>query len=184
MGYEPNALNFITMAASDASAMPSNSEPEFLDDDDFVRMWMMGMNSDRAVGRPKEWDGKESGFDSFAFKFANLLAALPGNIEDLLEFVSIHGEEIEWASIGESQMVMAQGVAHALMSMVDGKALDITKSVPDKSNGFEMWRRLWAEYRPQSAGRKVSLLESVMEDRSRDGEDFSTWYYRWTELMR
>ena len=40
---------------------------------------------------------------------------------------------------------MAQGVAQALKSLVDGKALDIVKSVPEKSNGFEMWRRLCAE---------------------------------------
>ena len=59
-----------------------------------------------------------------------------------MEFASIHGEEIEWASVGRRQKIMAQGVAQAL---VDGKALDIVKSVPDKSNGFEMWRRLWAE---------------------------------------
>ena len=76
------------------------------------------------------------------------------------------------------------GVAQALKSMVDGKALAIVKFVPDKSNGFEMWRRLWAEYRPRSAGWKVCLLESVMDDRPKEGEDFSTWYYRWAELMR
>ena len=62
---------------------------------------------------------------------------------------------------------MAQGVAQALKSMVDGKALGIVKSVPDKSTGFEMWRRLWAEYRPQSVGSKVSLLASVIDDRER-----------------
>ena len=137
----------------------------------------------RVVGRPKDWDGKEAGFDAFAFKLSNWLADLPGNTEDLLEFASTHGEEIEWASVRRCQKVMAQGDAQALKSMVDGKALDIVKSVPDKSNGFEMWRRLWAEYRPQSAGRKVCLLESVMDDRPKGGEDFSTWYYRWTELM-
>ena len=97
------------------------------------------------MDRPKDWDGKESGFDSFAFKFANRLAALPRNTEDLLEFASTHGEEIEWASVGRRQKVMAQGVAQALKSMVDGKALDIGKSVPVKSNGFVMWRRLCVE---------------------------------------
>ena len=92
------------MAASEASAMTSNTDQEILDDDDFVRMWMMGMNSDRAVGRPKDWDGKEIKFDYFAFKFANWLAALPGSIEDVLEFASTHGEEIEWASVGKRQI--------------------------------------------------------------------------------
>ena len=51
-------------------------------------MWMMGMNTDRVVGRPKEWDGKENGFDTFAFNFSNWLAALPSNTKGLLELAS------------------------------------------------------------------------------------------------
>ena len=168
-------------AAAMAAAMPIS---DILDDEEFVRMWVMGMNAERAVGRPKDWDGKESGFDTFVFKFANWLAGLPGNTEELLDYASKHDQEIAWPSVGRRQKVVAQGVAQALKSMVDGKALDIVKSVPEKQNGFEMWRRLFAEYRPQSAGRKVCLLESVMDGRPKDGEDFSTWYYRWTELMR
>ena len=158
--------------------MAADQSQDILDDDEFVKMLMMGMNTERAVGRPKDWDGKEAGFDGVAFKFSNWRAALPGNTEALLEFASIHGEEIEWASVGRRQKIMAQGVAQALKSMVDGKALDIVKSVPDKSNGFEMWRRLWAQHTPQSAGWKGCLLESVMDDRPKDGGDFSTWYYR------
>ena len=143
-----------TMASETAAA-----DPDILDDDEFVKTWMMGMNTERVVGLLKDWDGEENGFDAFAFKFSNWLAALPGNTEDLLEFASTQGEEIEWVTVGRRQKVMAQGVAQALKSMVDGKALDIVKSVVERSNGFEMWRRLWAEYRPQSAGRKVCLLE-------------------------
>ena len=160
--------------ATMANEMTAAADKDILDVEEFVKMWMMGMNTERTVGRPKDWDGKESGFDSFAFKFSNWLAALPRNAVDVLEFASTHGEEIEWASVGRRQKIMAQGVAQALKSMVNGKALDIVKSVPDKSNGFEMWRRLWAEYRPQSAARKVCLLESVMDDRPKDGETFST----------
>ena len=155
-----------------------NGEPPesyLLDDEEFVRLWMMGMNAERAVGRPKDWDGKESGFDSFVFKFANWLSCLPGDVEHLLDYASTHSEDIAWESVGRRHKVVAQGVAQALKSVVDGKALDIVQSVPDKQNGFELWGRLFAECRPQSAGRKVSLLESVMDDRPQDGKDFYAW---------
>jgi len=54
---------------------------------------------------------------------------------------------------------------------VPGKALNIVKQV-ERGNGFEAWRRLWSEYRPNIAGRKVNLLERVMEDKPGPGEDF------------
>ena len=56
---------------------------------------------------------------------------------------------------------MAKGIHQSLRIPVEGKALNIVKSVRD-GNGFEVWRRLWAEYRPNVAGRKTSLLENVM----------------------
>ena len=73
-----------------ASEMTAAADKDILDDEEFVKMWMMGMNTERTVGRPKDWDGKENGFDSFAFKFSNWLAAPPGDTEGLLEFVNTH----------------------------------------------------------------------------------------------
>ena len=32
-------------------------------DEEFQKLWMMGMSSERTLGRPEEWDGKEPGFD-------------------------------------------------------------------------------------------------------------------------
>ena len=51
---------------------------------------MMGMSSERTLGRPKEWDGKEHGFDDFSFKFTNWLSGMPGDVEELLENAVIH----------------------------------------------------------------------------------------------
>ena len=67
--------------ATDGASLTAAADQDSLDDDEFVKMWMMGMNTDRVVGRPKEWDGIESGFDAFAFEFSNWLAALPGKTE-------------------------------------------------------------------------------------------------------
>ncbi len=88
------------------------------------------------------------------------------------------------AEFGARASVIAKGIMQALRSLVDGKALDIVKSSQEKGNGFDAWRRLRAEYRSHLAGRKMTMLEAVMERRPRDGEDFSTWYHQRLELFR
>ena len=50
------------------------------------------------------------------------------------------------------QRVVSRGIMQALRAMVDGKALNIVKSVQESGNGFEAWRRLFREYRPKPAG--------------------------------
>ena len=130
----------------------------------------MGMSSERTLGRPKEWDGKELGFDDFVFKFANWLSGMPGDVEALLENALIHSTPVLMSGMRERQKIMARGVNQALRSLIaDSKALNIIKQVQEKGNGFEAWRLLHKEYKPQ-----VSLLEQVMEDKPKDKEDFST----------
>ncbi len=43
---------------------------------------------------------------------------------------------------------------------------------------------MYLEYKPHTSKRKVSLLEAVVGDRPKSSEDFSTWYYRWHEMIR
>lgn len=120
-------------------------------DEEFRRLWLMGISAERTLGKPKEWDGKDAGFDTFAFKFENWLSGLPGNVIALLDEASLTTKPIEWSVLSARQCVMAAGVSQALKSLVDGRALDICRQVEPKMNGFECWRRLWAEYRPQTA---------------------------------
>ena len=171
-------------AAQRQAAADRGTPSEDLTEEEFSKLWMMGMSSERTLGRPREWNGKEEGLDTFAFKFANWLSGMPGNAEELLDKAAIESEPILMERLDFKKRVMAKGVNQALRCLVEGKELDIVKSVEEKGNGFEAWRRLWAEYRPQTAGRKVSLVEAVMEDRPKEGEDFSTWYYRWVERIR
>ena len=161
----------------------SGSPMEDMSVAEFQKAWSSGISSERSLGKPREWNGKEDGFDTFVFRLSNWLSAMPGNCEECLDEASRRTEPVNPTAFSPTQIVMSKGVMQALRSLVDGKALDIVKSVP-AGNGFEAWRRLFAEYKPQTAGRKVSMLEAVMEDRQRDGEDFSTWYYRWKELVR
>ena len=46
-----------------------------------------------------------------------------------------------------------------------------------------MWRLLYREYKPDTATRKVGLLERVMHDQPAPGMDFGDWFLRWLDLV-
>ena len=155
-----------------------------LTEEDFQRLWMMGLSGERGLGRPKEWDGDDRGFSDFAFKFKNWLSSMPGDVESLLDQSAKEQRPILMRMVGLRQRVVAKGVVQALRALAGGKALNIVKSVSDAGNGFEAWRLLHREYRPRTAGRGAHLTEQVMESRSADGQDYAAWYYDWLELVR
>ena len=78
---------------------------------------------------------------------------------------------------------MARGVATALRALVGGKALSCIRHHPEKLNGFEMWRFLYREYKPDTATRKVGLLERVKDDQPAPGMDFGDCFLRWLDLV-
>jgi hypothetical protein len=95
----------LTMAAAAAHG---------LTDEEFARLWSMGVSSARALGRPREWDGGEQTFDDFACKFSNLLGGLPGECDMLLEHSAAHAAPISITTMALDQQVMARGVATCL----------------------------------------------------------------------
>ena len=158
-------------------------------DDDFARAWSMGVSSERSLGLPKEWDGEDGGFDEFAYKYTNWLGGRLGGCafeqtDVLLEHAANHTTPIPRATRTLDQNEMAKGVAMSMKCLDGAKALDIVRADDERTNDFEMWGRLWPEYRPGTSGRKMSLLKAVMEDKPKQGEDYATWYYRWLELVR
>ena len=81
------------------------------------------------------------------------------------------------------RIVVARGVATAVRALIGGKALSCIRDHPEKLNGFEMWRLLYREYTPDTATRKLVLLESVMGDQPAPGMDFGDWFLRWLDLV-
>ena len=149
----------------------------------FTCLWMMGLSAERTLGKPKDWNGSDEQFDNFTYKYSAWLGGLPGNAEELLEAAATHESPIITENLDVERRVMAKGIHQSLRSLVEGKTLNIVKSVRD-GNSFEVWRRLWAEYRPNVAGRKISLLENVMNSSPKPSEEFSTWYHAWLEDVR
>ena len=98
-------------------------------DEEFDRLWMLGLSNDRILGKPKEWNGEEDGFDMFAVCFANWLSSLPGEVEAWLDEASTRRNPLIMANLPTRLQTMSRGVHQALSSMVDGRALDITSGV-------------------------------------------------------
>ena len=97
-------------------------------------------------------------------KFVNWLSGLPGDAGRFLEESSHIERQIVFAALEPREEVVARGVATARRALVSGKALGCIRPCPEKQNRFELWRLLNKECRPDTATRKVGLLERVMED--------------------
>ena len=121
---------------------------------ELTQVWTLGVGSDRSLGRRQEWNGEPSGFDDFAFKFSNWLSGLPGDAERFLEESVTMAQPIQWATLTPREKVVARGVATALRALIGGKALSCIRHHPEKLNGFEMWRLLYRELKPDTATRK------------------------------
>ena len=121
--------------------------------------------------------------DDFAVKFSNWLSGLPGDAESFLDESVTMAQPIQWATLTPREKVVASGVATALRALIGGKALSCIRRHLEKLNGFEVWRLLYREYEPDTATRKVGLLERVMDDQPAPGMDFGDWFLRWLDLV-
>ena len=65
-----------------------------LREEEFVRLWMMGISSERSIGRPRDFDGAQSNAEDFFAKFTNWLAGMPGDTEFILEDAEKRKNEI------------------------------------------------------------------------------------------
>ncbi len=157
------------------------------------RIWTVGISGERgALGRPKEWDGNDAGFEDFTWKFSRWLATLPpkqdgNNAADMLGVAARHPDPMPYEVLFSMEQAMARGIGSALAALVGGRALNIVRGCP-LHNGFEMWRRLFAEYRPNTAMTQLARLDEVIQSHPNNGEIFSDWIHRWlirvTETQR
>ena len=175
--------------AAAATAVPGENDPMVdaeiaYTEEEFAKIWAVALNAEKTLGKPKEWNGEDSGFDDFDFKFANWLSNLPGGPDALLQRSSRWPKQITLHELSNREKVMARSIAQALRSLVSGKALPIIKNMPESANGFEAWRLLHKEYRPIVAGRRVALLEAVTDDKPGPNESFIDWLHRWTDLVK
>ncbi len=91
--------------------------------EELERVRSMGVSSDGVLGGPREWDGKENGFDEFCCNYSNWLGGLRGSGNALLDHAVRHGSGISATTMTPEQMVIAPCLAISLKSMVSGMNL-------------------------------------------------------------
>jgi hypothetical protein len=145
--------------------------------EEFEHVWFMGVSSDRVLGRPRDWDGKESSFNDFSFKFSNWLGGFPGGGDTLLDPVR-RGSDISvttthpraegdctWRCDFDEKHGYRQGLGH-------------------HQDGVEMWWRVYLECKPHTSSR-TAILWRLSRRTSLRALRTSTWYYyRWLEMTR
>ena len=171
---QPAGMPAQTAGNGAAPATPPSPQQSELDAATFHKMWMMGQQQERTLGRPRDWNGSDEGFEEFQFKFVNFMSGMPGpsedrSVRDLLDDAAAAKNEISWGTLDSRTKVIAEGITRMLTSMVGGRALNIIKSNPVPKNGFEAWRRLFAEYKPLTGSRRMSLIEAVIDSRPAAG---------------
>ena len=129
-----------------------------------------------SLGRPKQWNGEPNAFDDFAFKFSKSQDSF------LKESVTMV-QPIQWATLTAREKAVVRGVADCTAGSESGKALSCIRHLPEKLDGFEMWRLLFREYKPDTTTTTVGLLETVMDDQPAPGTDFGDWFLRWLDLV-
>eukprot|EP00974_Lingulodinium_polyedra_P077163 7470215-Lingulodinium_polyedra.AAC.1 len=72
------------VAAAARVPVPPDVAPE-LSEEQFAKLWMMGVSSERSLGRPRDWDGADAKFEEFTWKFSRWLGGLPGDVIRMLE---------------------------------------------------------------------------------------------------
>jgi len=78
---------------------------------------------------------------------------------------------------------MGRGIGNVLASMVGGQALHLVKGSP-LHNGFEIWRKFNAEYRPNTDVTTLTLMDEVQRSTPAPDQDFSERLFEWLEQVR
>ena len=47
-----------------------------LSDEEFARLWVMGLTAERSIGKQKDWSGSDEGFEEFQYKCGNYVSGL------------------------------------------------------------------------------------------------------------
>jgi|AACY02.9.fsa_nt_gi hypothetical protein len=145
---DPSGLHMPNLSQyQNPNQLPTAGVELALSDQEFATLWQMVLMSERVVGRPKDWDGSDKGFDPFVSKFADWLSNMPGGVDRLLKQAEVLESRVQGEMFTARESVMSKAIMQALKSMVEGKALSIIRQLPaaDQENGFEACRQLYRE---------------------------------------
>ena len=128
----------------------------------------------KALGRPKEFTGREEDFQEWSKKTEAFFAGVIKESEMMLEWAAEQATEITTTAIeleflptdtNEDRGVqnlefVSQQMHTALMALTSYEANDTVAN--SRKNPLEAWRRLQKRYDPKTGGRKRNLLRTIL----------------------
>ena len=104
-------------------------------------------------------DISESSFGLWKHQFSNWLTFGDDRFRTLLEAAETQSAEATMEDFSPEGKQLSRKLYRVLTSYLKGPALAITRSIRQTENGFLVWQRLNAEYRPLSRQRGMALAQ-------------------------
>ena len=119
----------------------------------------------KLAAKPIQYDNDEKTWLEFRFKLKNYLTLVDERYVALL----LDGESQPVANLPtgtEESAVNIRTLSHTLYALLatltTGRSLRLVQRVPNR-NGFEVWRQMAAENAPKTAGRRLAMLQAVLQ---------------------
>ena len=135
--------------------------------------------------KPVQYDNDEKTWPEFRFKLENCLTLVDERYVALL--LNAESQPVANLPTGtEEQAVTIRTLSHTLYALLatltTGRSLRLVQRVPNR-NGFEVWRQLAAENAPKAAGRRLAMLQAVLQPGMSDNpakfeETWKSWEHQ------
>ena len=104
-------------------------------------------------------DCAEAQFGLWKHQFSNWLTFGDDRLKTLLESAEGQVRESDMGDFSAEGKALSRKLCRILTSYLKGPALSITRAARETENGFLVWQRLCAEYRPLSRQRGMALAQ-------------------------
>lgn len=151
----------------------------------------------RGIGKPAQFDNKESTFSVWSKKVENFYLGVHSDMELVLEWTleqttgalpsdaDLHfdGSDTSQPRVDDVESKAAQ-LYTLLTQLTDGESFDIVNNA-GKNNGLEAWRKLHRRFDPATGGRRRNMLREIINPgRCKHESQLYGALERWEELVQ
>ena len=115
----------------------------------------------KTFGRPKQFDGSESQWRDWSFRFIAYCAVIDSELGRLMLAAQDREEVVDPGALRAEHVGICHNLYYMLAMLLTGSALTEIRHVP-QHNGFEAWRRLTNRFEPRSRNRQLGILEAAL----------------------
>ena len=140
----------------------------------------------KGIGKPKEFDGSDAKWKTFALRLTDFVCGVFENAKDTMEWAVGSVAPIDDLDLAPGDVELNEQfnrqLHSALLHLCEGEALQIVEN--SDHNGLEAWRKLNRRYDPQTIGRKRSTMARLLQPGTFRIEEVSTALETWERRVR